>query len=111
MRAEIDAQVATAYGVDGDVLEDLLGDFPLLDRGQPSLPGESSSTVTRDLFLLKASELSGRRDEERAARVTSAKALGAMPYTPAEFAHVQVPTEGGRRCQARLERSPRECAG
>lgn len=111
MRAEIDAQVATAYGVDGDVLEDLLGDFPLIDRGQPSLPGESSSTVTRDLFLLKASELSGRHDEKRTARVTRAKALGAMPYTPAEFAYVQVPTEGGSRCRARLERSRRECAG
>ena len=51
LRGDVDAEVAVAYGLDLDDMELVLGDFPLLDRGQIALPGEVKSTITRDTVL------------------------------------------------------------
>lgn len=101
-RAEIDARVAQAYGLNMRDLGAMLMDFPLLDRSQPSLPGERRSTITRDFTLLIASELLdcggqsdliGLRD-----RVEAAKRVGAIPFIPSEAGLAFTPSgrEGGR---------------
>jgi hypothetical protein len=86
LRAEIDALVMEAYGISPREVELMLRDFPLIDRGQPPLPGELRSTITRDLVLL---ELRGRIDGEIAAlaeRVDAALAGGAEAYVPSQLA-------------------------
>jgi methylase of polypeptide subunit release factors len=88
-RAEIDARVAEAWGLDLKDIDLILEDFPLLDKGQPPLVGESRSTVTRDALV---TEITNRVSSDRtvqekiAERVELARAVGAVPYMPSEFA-------------------------
>lgn len=84
LRAEIDALVAIEWGVGIEELEMILRDFPLLDRGQPALAGESVSTMTADVVLAKFSELIGLRHHSQV-RVIEARKLGSLPYVPAEY--------------------------
>jgi hypothetical protein len=98
LRAEIDVAVLAAYRLGVSDLVLMLRDFPLLDRGQPALPGEARSTITRDLLLMRAYERlephsTGAR-ERVAARVGAARALGALPYVPSEFAGIAAPQMG-----------------
>jgi hypothetical protein len=86
LRAEIDALVMEAYGISAKEAELILRDFPLLDRGQPPLPGERRSTITRDLVLLAVSRQEGTEDAELAGRVDAALAIGAEPYVPSQMA-------------------------
>lgn len=85
-RAEIDALVARAYGLELADLATMMTDFPLVDRRQPALYGEATSTVTRDLFL---STFSGSATEQSGAsydyarRALEAREAGAIPYTVA----------------------------
>lgn len=83
-RARSDALVAAAWGLSCRDLETVLGDFPLLDRGQPALPGESRSTVTADSVL---AELANILDvaHSSAERRENARVRGAIPYVPAEY--------------------------
>jgi hypothetical protein len=86
-RAEMDALVINAYGLSINEARVVLNDFPLLDRGQPSLPGERRSTITRDLVLLKVLELTGLQDQAGLGeRVDAAMRLGAEPYIPSQLA-------------------------
>ena len=85
-RAEMDALVMRAYGLepaDGGLL---LRDFPLLDRGQVPLPGEARSTITRDLVLDTFSRLSGAHEPQAEKRLADALLLGAVAYVPTELA-------------------------
>ena len=59
LRAEIDAEVAVAYGLNLGDMELILRDFPILDRGQPMLPGEAESTITRDTVLAAVGKTHG----------------------------------------------------
>lgn len=105
-RAEIDARVAQAYGLDIHDLAAMLEDFPLLDRSQPSFPGEPRSTITRDYTLLIASDLleKGRQGEFAGLRdrVEAARSAGAIPFIPSEAGPVFMPErrEGVRRGSA-----------
>ena len=85
LRAEADVLVATAYGCTEADLRLMLKDFPLLDRGQPSLPGEDRSTVTHDLLLSSWAHRK-RRQSEIGQRVSAATQLGAIAYLSSEFA-------------------------
>lgn len=60
LRAEIDAKVADLYGLSESEFASILSTFPLLDRKQPALPGESKSFITRDLVLLHLFRLRGK---------------------------------------------------
>lgn len=82
-RAKIDAAAARAYGISEKELMLVLTDFPLLDRGQPPLPNEPRSTITKDLLLSIFS--SGISKKRFAFRVRKAKALGAKAYVPSEM--------------------------
>lgn len=84
LRATIDAEVAVACGLTFEQLEAMLADFPLLDRGQPAIAGEGSSTITRDLLLLTASRRMKRSGLLFVSRLKQAEALGAVAYVPSE---------------------------
>lgn len=86
IRAEIDVDVAIAYGLQFEDLEILLQDFPLLDRGQPALEGEARSTITRDTLLYAAAQRMGRSVDPWKTRVAMGQKLGAAPYIPPETA-------------------------
>jgi Alw26I/Eco31I/Esp3I family type II restriction m6 adenine DNA methyltransferase len=86
LRAEIDAEVAVAYGLDFNDVELIFQDFQLLDRGQIALPGESKSTITRDSVLAALAKRTVGHGAAWSRRVTEAHALGAMAYVPSELA-------------------------
>lgn len=86
LRAEIDSEIAVAYGLNLDDLELMLQDFPLLDRGQPPLRGESKSTITRDTVMAAAGKRMGSRQSSWHIRATKARKLGALAYVPSEIA-------------------------
>ena len=86
LRTQIEAEVASAYGANLNDLVLMLDDFPLLDRGQPALPGESRSTVTRDSVLSEAAKRSrATMKGEWEARCLFARKLGATPFVPAQM--------------------------
>lgn len=86
LRVEIDTLVMELYGISQQEAELILHDFPLLDRGQPSLPGESQSTITRDLVLLELARREQGDNKSLAVRVDAALAAGAEPYVPSQLA-------------------------
>jgi SAM-dependent methyltransferase len=93
VRACIDAGVACAYGLSLDDMELILSDFPLLDRAQPPLPGESRSTITRDLVLLRTAQRLGAPTSDWARRVEFARETGALPFVPSQFGESdEIPT-------------------
>lgn len=82
-RARIDALAAKAYGLTENEMVLILTDFPLLDRGQPALPSESRSTITRDMVL--SAFCTGPRKRQYTARVHQARKLGANAYVLSEM--------------------------
>lgn len=90
IRAEIDWRVLASFGHDTKTMEVLLEDFPLLDRAQPPLPNEDSSTITQDLLLLRSAENLGGASKSKIerwiGRVELARAVGAIPYIPSHLA-------------------------
>jgi len=88
LRAQIDAEVAVAYGLSLNDLKTVIADFPLLDRGQPRLDDETSSTVTRDLLMATAAKRMREDPEPWTLRAERALDLGARAYVPSEFASV-----------------------
>lgn len=87
LRAEVDAEVVVAYGLDLDDTGLILEDFPILDRGQIALPGEGKSTITRDSVLAAVAKRAASRGAGCwSHRAVEARALGAMAYVPSELA-------------------------
>ncbi len=85
LRAEADALVAKAYGCDEDDLRLMLEDFPLLDRGQPTLPNESRSTVTADTLISTWRRQKRRAGGDALQRLREAKKRDAIAYVSSEF--------------------------
>lgn len=107
LRAAIDAAVVDLYALEVDEYAWLLGDFPLLDRGQPAWRSSergsrrAGSTITRDTALLAFARRRGMDDLDLrnlpcsevgegptscAERVSLAEAAGAIAYVPSELA-------------------------
>ena len=84
IRADIDCVIAMLFGLEASDLNDILEDFPLLDRGQPS-PNGDPSTITRDLVLARFARMVGQTDSQAEARMRKAKSVGAIPYVPGEL--------------------------
>ena len=84
LRIQIEVAVSQVYDLTAQELALMLDDFPLLDRGQPALEGEVSSSITRDTVL---SALARRRREADhwGMRAKAAAAIGAVPYVPAQM--------------------------
>lgn len=85
LRAEADVLVANAYGCTELDLRLMLKDFPLLDRGQPPLVGESRSTITSDLLLQSWARRKKTKITEAEMRVSDARKRGAVAYVSSEF--------------------------
>ncbi|HTV72466.1 MAG TPA: DNA methyltransferase, partial [Candidatus Acidoferrales bacterium] len=79
-RAEIDAAVALGYRLSYADFAHVLDSFPLIDRGEPVLEGETKSTITRDLILAAYCRQSGTHDPEHTDRADAARAIGALGY-------------------------------
>jgi hypothetical protein len=94
IRAELDALVMEAYGIKPSEANLIFRDFPLLDRGQPPLPHENRSTITRDLALLRVSESQGAQDDRLADRVDAALKAGAEGYIPSQLARRKPGVDG-----------------
>ena len=90
LRAEIDAEVAVAYGLEIADLELMLSDFPILDRGQPALPTELKSTITRDTVLAMAAKRMGSCLTLWDKRARAAREIGAKAYVPSEIAEIKM---------------------
>ena len=88
LRGEADAEVAVAYGVGLKEMELVFKDFPLLDRGQPALPGDNKSTITRDTVLAALAKRTSTPETCWQKRVNAAREMGALPYIPSELATV-----------------------
>lgn len=83
IRARIDATVATTLGLGFEDLQQIMMDFPLLDRGEPPIAGEPKSTITRDLFLATFLEATGAQEAPVwRQRVLAAQERGAKAYRP-----------------------------
>lgn len=85
LRAEADVLVAAAYGCTEADLLLMFEDFPLLDRGQPPLKGEATSTVTKDVVLSAWARRRRRIGSSWAVRAEAARIAGAVPYVPGEW--------------------------
>jgi hypothetical protein len=86
LRAQIDAHVFRAYGISPSSAELIFDDFPLLDRGQPSLPGDARPTVTRDMVMLELYRLVGEPSDQFERRVREAVESGAVGFLPSQLA-------------------------
>ena len=82
LRRENDVLVANLYGITGKDMKLILQDFNLLDRGQPTIMNEQSSTITRDIVLKSFDDLDKEYYEDR---VKKAKNAGAIAYISAEL--------------------------
>ena len=85
MRADIDCHIAMLFKLFASELNEILDDFPLLDRGQPSPIGHAS-TITRDLLMARYARMLGRTDIGAETRVMQARSAGAIPYMPGQLA-------------------------
>lgn len=85
LRAELDVEVAKAYGLNFDDLELIMKDFPLLDRQQPTIKGESRSTYSRDLLLSIAEESFHQTKRYYAKRANMGIQKSAKAYIPTEM--------------------------
>jgi hypothetical protein len=83
-RTRLDALAAAAWGLGLADLETVMSDFPLLDRGQPSLPGERGSTITRDSVIAALANHIGV-PHPSINRAAAAVRQGAIPYIGAEY--------------------------
>jgi len=106
LRCEIDAQVALAFGLGVDDVALIFEDFPILDRGQPSLPEEATSTITRDSVLAAMAEQTGHDATRWAMRAAAGRALGAMAYIPSELALNAAQNEANSAWRAELTAPP-----
>jgi hypothetical protein len=86
LRAEVDAEVAVAYGLNTSEMELVLSDFPILDRGQPALRSETRSTITRDMVLAAVAQRTSNDSKVWLRRAADAAALGASAFVPSELA-------------------------
>ena len=82
-RAKIDVLVAKAYGLDFNDIHLILDDFPLLDRGQPSISGKSS--ITKTLILSIAEHEFKRRDNTYRLLSSHLYGIGAKPFILSEM--------------------------
>ena len=83
LRARIDVLVAKAYGLDYNDIELILDDFPLLDRGQPSIGGKSS--ITRTLIMSNAEDVFKLNANTYRLLSSQLYGIGAKPFILSEM--------------------------
>ncbi len=87
IRAEIEVLTAQLYAITVEEFDQLLRDFPQIDREQTPLIGEPASTITRDAVVSKGyGWADGVTMSEAVERVKAATANGAIPFVPNQHA-------------------------
>ena len=87
VRAEIEVLCAQLYGISVEDLDQMLLDFPQVDREQPPIAGETASTVTRDLIVSNGygwADPCQRSESEK--RIEASWSNGAIPFLPNQHA-------------------------
>lgn len=105
LRSEIDAEVATAYGLTLENMLLIFEDFPLIDRHQPTLPDEARSTITRDLVIHRFVKRNHLPETIHSQRAQEAFALGARSHIPSDFSKVLPTSPKPQHLKKRRERS------
>ena len=87
IRAKIEVESARLYGISVTDLDQIMCDFPQVDKAQEPLTGETTSSITRDLIVASGDTWASPCELERAQdRVMRAQAVGAVPFIPNEHA-------------------------
>ena len=87
IRARIEVESARMYGISVTDLDQIMRDFPQVDKAQAPLPGETASSITRDLIAASGDTWASLSELERAKdRVMRAQSVGAVPFIPNEHA-------------------------
>ena len=87
IRAGIEVSSARLYGISVADLDQMLRDFPQVDREQIPLPGEKESTISRDLIVASGEGWASPSAMEKAKeRSLQARELGAIPFIPNQHA-------------------------
>lgn len=92
LRAQVEVLVADVWDLDLTAMRLVFSDFPLLDGACSPIRGESRSTVTRDLVLLRIAERRCERSDviaELQARIEEANQVGATPFVPTQFGNLE----------------------
>jgi Alw26I/Eco31I/Esp3I family type II restriction m6 adenine DNA methyltransferase len=89
LRAEIDAEVAIAYGLSLEDIAVIFQDFPIIDKNQPPIPSEQRSTITRDMVMATMAKRLGHSPKLWELRISYSRASGALAYVPSEIGTTQ----------------------
>ena len=78
---------AQLYGISVKDFDQIMRDFPQVDRAQPPLPGEAASSVTRDFIVASGTGWATPSQLQRAReRLELARSIGAIPFIPNQHA-------------------------
>ena len=87
IRAKIEVLSARLYHISVSDFDQMVRDFPQVDRSQPTLPCDTTSTVTRDLIVASGAGWPTLSQQQQAEdRVMQARSIGAIPFVPNEHA-------------------------
>ena len=87
IRASIEVESARMYGISVTDLDQIMRDFPQVDKVQAPLSGETASSITRDLIVASGDMWASPIEIESAKdRVMRAQSMGAVPFIPNEHA-------------------------
>ena len=87
VRAMIEIAVARLYGFSVVELDQIMRDFPQVDREQVPICGEAASSVTRDLIVASGGGWASTMEVREASdRVMVARSSGAVAFVPNQHA-------------------------
>ena len=87
IRATIEVLSSRLYHISVSDFDQIIRDFPQVDRSQPTLPCDTKSTVTRDLIVASGAGCPTHTQQQHAEnRVLQAQSIGAIPFIPNEHA-------------------------
>ena len=86
-RGRVEVLTSLLYGISVRDLDQIMRDFPQVDKAQPPLLGESASTVTRDMIVaVGVGWATPLQSEHAKKRVKMARSVGAVPFVPNQHA-------------------------
>ncbi len=87
IRAKIEVLSAKLYGISVMDFDQMLRDFPQVDRAQLPIPGEVVSTVTRDMIVSSGAGWGTPCQVDQAQRrLKMAQSVGSVPFVPNQHA-------------------------
>ncbi len=87
LRARIDVLCAQLYDISVSDFDQMMRDFPQLDKEQPPIQGETASTVTRDTIVASGLGWASQSQIHHAkSRVQLSRLAGAVPFIPNQHA-------------------------